>query len=95
MEPDRFVKSPKLQNSKSYRPFGGGNTLCPGRHFSKIAIAYAVAEMVSQFDIGVKKEKDGSLPQFPRIDSTKPSPGASSAFDGEDVFLVMEKKVGK
>jgi cytochrome P450 len=36
---------------KSMRPFGGGATLCPGRHFARHAAVAFVATVVRRFDI--------------------------------------------
>jgi hypothetical protein len=109
MDPDRFVRDSKLYSSRSYRPFGGGHSLCPGRFFAKRTIAYVLAAMVTKFDIRVDIErtrrsvgtKRGSRKaeaagidsiNFPRVDISKPSPGASlPVVHGEDVFLVLRK----
>ncbi|KAF7531985.1 hypothetical protein G7054_g8359 [Neopestalotiopsis clavispora] len=110
MNPDRFVRDPKLYSSRSYRPFGGGHSLCPGRFFAKRIIAYAVAAMVTKFDIhididrtresvGAKRELGQTKAtgidsiNFPRVDLSTPSPGASlPAVQGEDVFLILRTK---
>lgn len=99
LAPARFADDPKLSSSKSYRPFGGGHTLCPGRFMAKRSIGYVVAAMVTRFDLCLDAERtrkllggDGKSVNFPRIDSTKPSPGASLPYEGEDVFIVLKKK---
>ena len=55
----RFLKQAKSseteksrQNLSSYRPFGGGASLCPGRHFVTLETEALTACMVSMFDIG-------------------------------------------
>lgn len=35
---------------------------------------------------------DGSKPNFPQMDSTKPSPGASLPVQGQDVYLGLKEK---
>lgn len=35
----------------AFRGFGGGNTLCPGRHFASVQVLTFAAMLVSQFDI--------------------------------------------
>ncbi|KAK8047542.1 hypothetical protein PG996_015606 [Apiospora saccharicola] len=104
-EPARFVENPKLLSSKAYRPFGGGKTLCPGRIFAKRFVGYAVAAILTKFDVCIDAEEtrkltDGrggkgggleSLP-FPRINHTKPSPGASLPVEGDDVLVVLREK---
>lgn len=49
----RFVKASdgKKINHTAFRAFGGGHTMCPGRHFSTIQILAFAAIMVLQFDI--------------------------------------------
>jgi hypothetical protein len=100
MNPYRFAEDPKLYSSKSYRPFGGGNTLCPGRFLAKRTIAYAITALITKFDISIDVQRTrqaiggggrGSTQpvRFPRIDHTKPSPGASLPAKGEDVFLLL------
>lgn len=101
LTPGRFFQEPKLTSSKSYRPFGGGHTLCPGRFLAKRAIAYVIASAVTKFEVSLDVEMtrklvggSGKLPDFPRMDATKPSPGASLPFRGEDVILVIKKTGG-
>ncbi|KAI1390114.1 cytochrome P450 [Hypoxylon trugodes] len=38
-------------SSGSYFPYGGGNTICPGRHFAKHEVMATVALIISNFDI--------------------------------------------
>ncbi|KAI0021806.1 cytochrome P450 [Xylariomycetidae sp. FL0641] len=77
--PHRFLdkKAPQARGSKqnqihpaAFRAFGGGKTLCPGRHFAMNEILSLVALMILQFDmesvdggrIQVPKKNDGVLP---------------------------------
>ncbi|KAF2679764.1 cytochrome P450 [Lentithecium fluviatile CBS 122367] len=41
----------KLQSTLSFRPFGAGSTMCPGRHFSTNVMLSLVAIVLLQFDI--------------------------------------------
>lgn len=47
----RFLPSEKRANSISLRGFGGGTTLCPGRHFASTEIFAFTALMVLRFDM--------------------------------------------
>jgi len=48
---DRFVRDPAgLQHLK---PFGGGQTLCPGRHFARNEIMAFVATILQKFKISI------------------------------------------
>ncbi|KAL8983471.1 MAG: hypothetical protein Q9205_002302 [Flavoplaca limonia] len=59
--PRRFLKIEKdnkkskdksqKQHPASFRTFGGGSTLCPGRHFATAELCAAIAMMVMRFDI--------------------------------------------
>ena len=55
-QPSRFLKpndtsrGPK-PNSPAYRPFGGGASMCPGRHFVTLEVLALTAYMVLRFDM--------------------------------------------
>lgn len=58
--PNRFIKTEQQKKKKkerekypssSFRSFGGGATLCPGRHFATAEICAAAAMVVMRFDI--------------------------------------------
>jgi len=54
--PRRFLKQQETakefkQNMTAYRPFGGGASLCPGRHFVAFETMALVAFMVLRFDL--------------------------------------------
>ena len=50
-EAHRFIKPEKKINSGSFRGFGGGTTLCPGRHFATTVIVSIVAMFVLRYDL--------------------------------------------
>lgn len=57
--PNRFIKFEKMKNRDrgakqhpaSFRSFGGGATLCPGRHFATAELCAATAMFVMLFDV--------------------------------------------
>ena len=49
--PDRFLRNPA--SLKSVRAFGGGHTLCPGRHFANNEVLSFVATILRKYDISV------------------------------------------
>jgi cytochrome P450 len=55
--PDRFIREDDKRSgrrnpgTKVLRAFGGGNTLCPGRHFAANEVLAFVATMVYRFDL--------------------------------------------
>jgi len=63
-QPDRFVKSSKKSGTNAIRPgtfrgFGGGITLCPGRHFATAEITSVVAMLAARFEIRPVDEGKG------------------------------------
>ena len=49
--PQRFLQNPKLEHHPSFRPFGGGATLCPGRIFARHLNYAFVALVLHRFEI--------------------------------------------
>jgi hypothetical protein len=47
----RFMNTKKQPSTSSFRPFGSGSSMCPGRHFSTNAILGLTAMIVLQFDV--------------------------------------------
>lgn len=66
--PDRFVHRPNNGDGSKMRPFGGGPTLCPGRHFASAEIKAFVAGALMRFDFHF----DGGIP---KLDERTPSLG--------------------
>ncbi|PSN65480.1 cytochrome P450 [Corynespora cassiicola Philippines] len=85
----RFLKNPKLKKNGSYRPFGGGATLCPGRHLAKITSFAFVAVLVGKFDIGL----EGKHQQFPVPTEGNPSIGLVDVTPGTDLRVVLQPKL--
>ena len=61
-DPGRFTgKNKSLEKHSSYRPFGGGVSLCPGRKISKVKVFALVAVLLKRFDVTLsesEKEKE-------------------------------------
>lgn len=49
--PRRFMKDQKRVKPTAFRAFGGGTTLCPGRHFATNEVLAVVSMFVMRFDI--------------------------------------------
>jgi cytochrome P450 len=81
LHPNRFVENSKLNKSLSYRPWGGGHTLCPGRFLARRSAIAFVAILLSKYDIAVESST------FPKGDGARPSPGVVTMGQGEDVKL--------
>lgn len=85
---ERFLHDPGLADAKrnpSYRPFGGGATLCPGRFLAKREVLTCVALAVGRFELGLA-DADASVPQ---VEGRVPCLGIMKPVDGEDVEVVV------
>ena len=79
------------QYNGSYRPFGGGRWLCPGRHIAKIEIFMAMAYLLCRFDIEASPEQE--FTKLPQMDETMPGIGIVAPVKGTDLRLrVRERK---
>ncbi|MCJ1246839.1 hypothetical protein MMC30_004048 [Trapelia coarctata] len=89
---DRFLKDKSLGKSASYRPFGGGSTLCPGRFIARSQVTAFVAVVMERFDVELAPGQYGKEAgqRFPRMDEGKPSLGVMGPVPGDD-FVVSVK----
>ena len=72
----RFINQKDLVHSSNWRPFGGGQTLCPGRFMAQQTVLTFVAMVLHKFDIGL------AWPQrFSRVDQEKPVLGVMGTLD--------------
>ncbi|KAK8127348.1 cytochrome p450 [Apiospora sp. TS-2023a] len=75
---ERFLENPRLaQGGSGFHPFGGGATMCPGRHVAKRAVFIFAAMVLRRFDVRLA---DGET--MLRPDLTKPVPGLMSPEEG-------------
>ncbi|CAF3591378.1 unnamed protein product [Fusarium graminearum] len=78
---DRFIHNPKLATAKTFKPFGGGVTLCPGRfHAHRTALSF-IAIVITRYDIHVVGGCE-SRP-FPHMNTRGPEVGV--------IFPVLEQ----
>lgn len=83
--PGRFANKKGLQRSPGFRPFGGGVTLCPGRHLAKHTVLTFIALALHRFDISL------AMPQpFPRFEERKPIVGVMMGDD--DLLLRLRQR---
>ncbi|KAK8043804.1 cytochrome p450 [Apiospora phragmitis] len=80
----RFLDTPRLAQGNSFHPFGGGITMCPGRHIAKRAVFIFTAMVLRRFDL---KLAEGQ--RMLRADLTKPVPGLMSPVEGDDMLVVI------
>ena len=64
-DPERFLKPGKVHPS-AFRTFGGGSTLCPGRHLASDEILVFTAMFLHSFDVGFTAD----TPCLPKRDDT-------------------------
>jgi cytochrome P450 len=89
-DPERFLIDKSLVHHPSYRPFGGGNTLCPGRYVARRTVFAVVALLFGRFEVSL--DKQNGVQKFPKIDDTKPGLGALAPVPGDDVILVINPR---
>ncbi|MCJ1402778.1 hypothetical protein MMC11_005999 [Xylographa trunciseda] len=91
--PRRFLKhSEATQGSKqkatAYRPFGGGASMCPGRHFVTLEALALTAYMVLRFDLS-PSTSEWNIP------AQKQESLATNVFPPEqDIFVKFSKRKG-
>ena len=83
---ERFLQDKNLIRNTSYRPFGGGNTYCPGRFMSRREICMFVALLLHRFDARLH-EGNGEKPPFPRMDFKIPASGMFGSVPRDDVVV--------
>ena len=88
---ERFLKDKSLARNPSYRPFGGGQHLCPGRFLAKQSVFAFVALVLHRFDLALVKDK-GCGDEFPRPDETKPGLGSLPPLKGDDVVVRLSPR---
>lgn len=84
---ERFLGDKGTSRNLSYRPFGGGTTLCPGRFVARHSIFSAVALMLNRYDVALDGRLGTPMQAFPRVDEAKPGLGAVGPGHGDDVFI--------
>lgn len=86
-DPERFRRDPKLATGNNFRPFGGGATMCPGRHVARRAVFLWVAMVLNRFDVELEGEQE-----LMEADLRKPVPGLMSPKEGEDMYVRLTKR---
>ncbi|OTB13141.1 hypothetical protein K445DRAFT_65159 [Daldinia sp. EC12] len=79
--PERWQRG-NLSRSSSWRPFGGGKTMCSGRFLARFSVTTFVATLLRRFDLEVVGN-----PPFPQADEGRPVLGTMSIKEGHDFYV--------
>jgi cytochrome P450 len=82
--PTRFLEQPKLASSRSFKPYGGGTTLCPGRDFALRQTMYFMALWLHKYDARIV----GSLSK-PQLDEEWMAIGLCRPLAGTDYTIEL------
>jgi cytochrome P450 len=81
----RFFRNPELQHNESFRPFGGGKSMCPGRHIAVHVATALVAILLRRYDVSP------AFPQnFPHPFEDEPSIGLMRTKDR--LYIKLESR---
>ncbi|KAI3327514.1 cytochrome P450 [Ustulina deusta] len=83
----RFLHKPKLAQTNNFRPFGGGTTMCPGRHIAKRAVFLFTAILLRRFDVELEGDQKMLEP-----DLTRPVPGLMSPKLGDELVITLRPR---
>jgi cytochrome P450 len=90
--PRRFLDDKNLKRNASYRPFGGGATLCAGRFVAMQEVLSFIGLALHRYDIELMTKPDGKIQAFPRVDSMKPTFGMMGPIEGDDYLVKVTKR---
>lgn len=88
--PDRFLTQKELVRNSSYRPFGGGQHLCPGRFVARHSVFAFVALTLSRYDVRLDQQASND---FPKADESKPGLGSLCPRKGDEVLLQLMPRI--
>ena len=85
--PDRFLKDKRLSRHPSYRPFGGGQHLCPGRFVATHTVFTFIALALNRYELQIDGQK-----AFPRANERKPGLGCLGPMREDEVTLILKPR---
>lgn len=88
-DPHRFMANRALLRDASYRPFGGGATLCAGRFVAMAEVVSFIGTVLYRYDIALSKPQS----TFPKADTMKPTFGMMSPREGEDLTILLSSRI--
>ena len=80
--------SNSLARSPSWRPFGGGKTMCSGRFLARFSVTTFVATLLRRFDVELVEG-----PAIPRADEGRPVLGTMSIMEGNDFKVRLTPRI--
>ena len=88
--PRRFMKGEANHRPGAFRSFGGGTSLCPGRHFALIEIVSTAAMFVMRYDM----EPQGGTWKEPKTEGTDVVSSISPPTSRLDVTVTTRQSYG-
>ncbi|KAF2019660.1 cytochrome P450 [Aaosphaeria arxii CBS 175.79] len=88
---ERFLQNPNLAKSPSFKPYGGGSTLCPGRMVAQKEILTFVALAVGKFQVRLPQQDSFRSQGVPDMNVRTPCIGIMGPVEGGDVDVVITR----
>ncbi|KAL8804075.1 MAG: hypothetical protein Q9182_002788 [Xanthomendoza sp. 2 TL-2023] len=82
----RFTRNGTLARHSSYRPFGGGVSLCPGRKLAREQVFTIVAILIHRFNVRMSQDKKQ---EFPRLNVSTPALGVTGPAKDMDIHVEL------
>lgn len=88
-KPERFAgaNAEKLTRGDSWRPFGGGKTMCSGRHIARRATIMFLSMVLRKFDMEIVGDKKMPIPDLGR-----PVLGIMAVKDDQDYTVRVSER---
>ena len=83
----RFLRNRALLRDSSYRPFGGGATLCAGRFVAVAEVLSFIGTALHRYDFALTAGQD-----FPKADTMKPTFGMMAPKEGDDFAVRITRR---
>lgn len=91
-QPSRFLEKRGLARSPSFRPFGGGASLCPGRTLVRHEVFGFISVLFRRFHVSLATDEMGRTPPFPCLNYMTPSFGINGPVKGMDVMVNITER---
>lgn len=88
---ERFLRDASLMKSPSFKPFGGGITLCPGRQLAQREVLTFVALAICKFDLRLGVAQDSTHRDVPDLETEIPCIGIMGPVSGQDIHTFIRR----